>query len=129
MLQEVLEEIKKQMADNEKLLGLLTYLTLASEYLSAFTGGKSLLGKIESLAYVVFFLRLWSLWLQSDSARRSGLTLDKNGVTVQTRMDVELSAAAVINVGAWCSEQGIEVDTSLLGSDIVETFWYVANTL
>jgi len=84
--------------------GTYVYLNVCYEFYNAFSSrDMSLEGRIESLAYVVFFFRLWNLWL-NDMQKKKKFSRDRNGVSNQAYCDLELC------VGAFCTIVGIISD-------------------
>ena len=103
--------------------GLHVYLTVSKEFLSIFVEGTTLLQKIYNAAMVVFTVRLWSESLMRLQ-KHCDVSLERNGMTAQTRRNLEICVGGVINMLSWCSDNGItELDPSLFGSDCVENFW------
>jgi hypothetical protein len=122
----VLDEIQKRISEpggeGEQYRGLHAYLRLSHEYLSVFSEDKTLESIIESLGFVVFFVRIWNSWLQVAD----NVSVKNEGITYQTNMDLELSCANLINALCWCADQGYtKVLPNRMGTDIVETFWCV----
>lgn len=105
--------------------GLHAYLTMGMEFLSAFVEDKPLLDRITSLSTVIFFVRIWHGWLQLEAKKNGSVSIGKNGMTAQTRRNLEICVGGVVNMLSWCSENNLpDVLTSLFGSDVVENFWY-----
>ena len=84
-------------------------------------GGRTKLQVVESLAFVVFFFRMWAQWLRNHKEA----SIAKDGPTPALLHDIEITAACVINLLSFMSDSGLDCPMSLskLGTDVVETLW------
>ena len=116
-------------------VGITVYLRWCRRFLALFNGGLDIQELVTTGGYVVFFMRIWHTWLSrtEHKATRPGdaqttaftsVSLDKNGLPVQTRTDIEIAVHSIINVVVWCGRNGLSpIDPSLAGSDVVEWLW------
>jgi hypothetical protein len=86
--------------------GTKVYLEMCREFHDAFASKDlSLSKRIEKLAYVVFFMRIWNVWLNIKKAEpQSFLSRDVNGISYQACCDLEIC------VGAFCTVVAILAD-------------------
>ena len=91
----------KELDDFEALhKGTHVFLTVLAEYVDAFKSRTlSYSTRITKLASVVFFIRLWNLWLAKEGRSQS-----LHGLTSETVADVELSVASFCFVVAQFAE-------------------------
>jgi hypothetical protein len=122
--QEVIDEIKRQERIDPSLAGLRAYVTVMFEFRRVFLpncGGRTKLQVVESLAFVVFFFRIWAQWLRDHK----DASIARDGPTPALLHDIEIAAACVINLLSFVSDSGLDIPIALskLGTDVVETLW------
>jgi hypothetical protein len=84
--------------------GSLAYLKMIHTYVDCFTStSKSYVQRVCDLGYVTAFVRYWNIWLESEG-NKHGLSRGKNGLTVETCTDVEMSAAVAITMISVCAD-------------------------